>query len=114
MAAKEGRGTAEGGAAGRAMSSLSSCPDPNPDQSELCCPCLTCHDGWFPWQPDVCCLEAQHGERRSFDNLFGSPGFRTDPLRQPDSLGLHSTIITGLLPASVNAIRRSSDIVCDP
>ena len=34
----------------------------------------------------MCCLEEQHGDRRSFDNLFGSPGSRTDPLRQPDSL----------------------------
>jgi len=50
-------------------------------------PCLTCRDGWFPWQRDVCCLEERQGDRRSIDNLFGSPGFRREPLRQTDNLG---------------------------
>lgn len=34
----------------------------------------------------MCFLDEQHGDRRSFDNVSGSLEFRTDPLRQPDSL----------------------------
>ncbi len=50
------------------------------------------------------------GFMEGYTQYFGTE----EQLRQPDSLGLHSTTITGLLPASANAIRRSSDIVCDP
>ena len=45
-----------------------------------------CRDGWFPWQRDMRCLEEQQGDRRSIDTVLGSPGFRTDPLRQPNPL----------------------------
>ena len=62
-----------------------------------------CRDDWFSWQCDVCCLEEQQGDRRSIDTVLGSPGFRTDPLRQPDSLDLHSTTIAGLLGGIIGA-----------
>ena len=45
-----------------------------------------CRDDWFSWQCDVCCLEEQQGDRRSIDTVLGSPGFRTNPLRQTDIL----------------------------
>ena len=34
----------------------------------------------------MCCLVEQQGYRRSIDTVLGSPGLRTDPLRQPDNL----------------------------
>jgi hypothetical protein len=45
-----------------------------------------CCDGWFPWQREMRCLEEQQGDRRSLDTVLGSPGFLTDPIRQPDDL----------------------------
>ena len=42
------------------------------------------------------------------------PDFKRTLYGSPIPCDLHSTTITGLLPAAANAFRRSSNIVCDP
>jgi hypothetical protein len=89
---------------------LSCRSEPHPDQSELRWLCLTCRDGWFPWQRDV---------------FSGRTAWRPSKLRQRVRITRISNVnrcraqipcnlriapITGLLPAAAGAIRRSSNI----
>jgi len=98
-----------------AVSSLSSCPDPKPDESELSLTLAYVPQRLVSVATRCVLSEKSSGQtdeasipysaRPDFvRNLYGSP-ILCDPCIMT---------ITGPLPAAANAIQRSSDIVCDP